>query len=344
MLRQRIESGLHGLGFEASTGTAPTPTAAWLLARAGLPEPVLDRSRLPGRLAEVPLACLDLPESALRDLAAMGVRSFRDGYRLPRDAVSRRVGRTLVDTMDRALGRRPEARTRYTAPPEFSRRLDFPDEVEEMPPILAGLHRLLRELEGFLQARALGVNELELRLLPRLAPALRIPVSLLSASRDSAHLLDLLEKRLEKVSLIRPVAALSLDVLGFDIQAPHNAGPLRCPGGGASRLPVHIDRAPAEPARPRRALAARPGCGSPSGAGLFPCAAARCPGRPRFRQEAAARHRRAGARPVPAGALFASPVAAGDAAAHRAGRGRRGSLEIAPCFERIESGWWTERT
>ena len=116
-LRQAVESGLHELGFEASTGTAPTPAAAWLLARAGFPEPVLERSRLLGRLAEVPLACMDLPEPALRDLEAMGVRSFRDGYRLPRDAVSRRVGGMLVDTMDRALGKRPEARARYTLRP-----------------------------------------------------------------------------------------------------------------------------------------------------------------------------------------------------------------------------------
>ena len=340
MLRQRIESGLHELGFEASTGTAPTPAAAWLLARAGLPEPVLDRNRLPGRLAEVPLACLDLPESALRDLAAMGVRSFRDGYRLPRDAVSRRVGRTLVDTMDRALGRRPEARTRYTAPPEFSRRLDFPDEVEEMPPILAGLHRLLRELEGFLQARALGVNELELRLLPRLAPALRIPVSLLSASRDSAHLLDLLEKRLEKVSLIRPVAALSLDVLGFDIQAPHNAdlydaraaAPHDCLYTLIERLQSRLGRgalwrlALVADHRPERAFSRVP---------------------PR---DARADHA-SGKRPQPA---IAEPAPVPSRPEHSSrplwlletprriepGRGRRGSLEIAPCFERIESGWW----
>ncbi len=222
-LRQEIESGLHGLGFEASVGIAPAPPTAWLLARAGFPEPVLDRDRLPGRLAGVPLACLDLPEPMLRNLAAMGVRRFRDAYRLPRDAVSRRVGQALVDAMDRALGRWPEARARYTAPPGFSRRLDFPDEVEEMSPILAGLRRLLRELALFLRVRSLGVSELELRLPSRIAPALRIPVALVSASQDPDHLLDLLEKRLEKVVLARPVAAIGLEVLGFDGVAPRNA-------------------------------------------------------------------------------------------------------------------------
>ena len=237
-LRERIESGLRGLGFEVSSGTAPTPAAAWLLARAGLAEPVPERSRLPGRLAEVPLACLDLPAPALRDLEAMGVRSFREGYRLPRDAVSRRVGEALVDTMDRALGRRPEVRARHSAAPAFSRRLDFPAEVEDMAPILVALRRLLYELEAFLRARALGASGLELRLLPHLAPALRIPVSLISASRDAGHLLDLLEKRLERVVPTRPVAALVLEVQGFEVQAPHNAD-LYDAGAAAPRDSLH---------------------------------------------------------------------------------------------------------
>ena len=351
MLRQGIESGLHELGFQASTGTAPTPAAAWLLARAGFPEPVLDRGRLPGRLAEVPLACLDLPEPALRDLAAMGVRSFRDAYRLPRDAVSRRVGEALVDTMDRALGKRPETRARYTAPPEFSRRLDFPDEVEEMPPVLAGLRRLLRELTSFLRARSLGVNALELRLLPRFAPALRIPLTLISASRDPEHLLDLLEKRLERVVLTRPVAAIGFKVLGFDVVAPRNVDLYEVrataprdslhtlverlqsrlgrsalwrfalvadhrPERAFSRVPPGDSRAgPKRPPEPRRSAHA---------SGARPRSDAAEPGHVPCQRESALR-------PL---WLLEAPRRI------EPGSGRRGRLEISPHFERIESGWW----
>ena len=351
MLRQGIESGLRGLGFEASIGTAPTAAAAWLLARAGFPEPVLDRSRLPGRLAEVPLACLDLPEPALRDLAAMGVRSFRDAYRLPRDAVSRRVGGALVDAMDRALGRRSEARARYTAPPDFSRRLDFPDEVEEMPPILAGLRRLLQELTSFLQARTLGVSGLELRLLPRFAPALRIPVSLISASRDPEHLLDLLEKRLEKVTLIRPVAAIGLDVLGFEVQGPRNADlydvraaaprdslhtlverlQSRLGRGALWRLALVADH------RPERAFSRVPPCDARAGPKRPPelRSVDHAPGtKPRPATTEAARIPRrpeSVSRPL---WLLEAPRRI------EPGSGRRERLEISPHFERIESGWW----
>ena len=358
-LRREVEGGLRGLGFEVSTGTAPVPAAAWLLARAGFPEPVLDRGRLPGRLAEVPLACLDLPEPVLRDLAAMGVRSFGDACRLPRDALSRRVGETLVDAMDRALGRRVEAPARYTAPPEFSHRLDFPDEVEEMPPILTGLRRLLGELARFLQARSLGVSELELRLLPRLAPALRIPVSLVSASRDPEHLLDLLGKRLEKVTLIRPIAAIGLDVLGFDVQGPRNAD-LYDVRAAAPRDSLHtlVERlqsrlgrgalwrfALVADHRPEQAFSRVPPCDSRTAPG-------RSSGLRRVEPAPGTRPRSAAAmRPRPA---TTEPTCIPDRqeSASRPlwlletprriepGSGGRECLEISPHFERIESGWW----
>lgn len=351
MLRQKIESGLQELGFQASIGTAPTPAAAWLLARAGFPEPVLDRSRLPGRLAEVPLACLDLPEPVLRDLAAMGVRSFRDAYRLPRDAVSRRVGEALVDTMDRTLGKRPETRVRYTAPPEFSRRLDFPDEVEEMSPILAGLRHLLPELTSFLRARSLGVNALELRLLPRFAPALRIPVTLISASRDPEHLLDLFEKRLEKVTLTRPIAAIGLDVLGFDVQAPRNADLYEVQAAAprdslhtlVERLQSRLGRgalwrfALAADHRPERAFSRVPPRDSRAGSkrlpeprGVDPVSGSKP--RPTTSESACVPHRPEGpSRPL---WLLQAPRRIEPES------GCRERLEISPHFERIESGWW----
>ena len=347
MLRQGIERGLRELGFEASIGTAPTPAAAWLLARAGFPEPVLDRGRLPGRLAEVPLACLDLPEPALRDLAAMGVRSFRDAHRLPRDAVSRRVGEALVDTMDRALGRRPEAPARYIAPPEFSHRLDFPDEVEEMPPVLVALRRLLRELASFLRARSLGVNALELRLLPRFAPALCIPVTLISASRDPEHLLELFEKRLEKVTLTRPIAAIGLDVLGFDVQAPRNAD-LYDVRATAPRDSLHtlIERlqsrlgrdalrrlALVADHRPERAFSRVPPHDARTGAKRSP--------EPRGVDPAS------GSKPRPAAiepARASRPLWLLEAPRRiEPEDGHRERLEISPHFERIESGWWDGR-
>ena len=350
-LRQGIENGLRELGFAASIGTAPTPAAAWLLARAGLPEPVLDRGRLPGRLAEVPLACLDLPEPALRDLAAMGVRSFRDASRLPRDAVSRRVGEALLDAMDRALGKRPEAPARCTAAPEFSRRLDFPDEVEEMPPILSALRRLLRELERFLQARTLGVNALELRLLPRFAPALRIPVTLISASRDPEHLLDLFEKRLEKTTLARPIAAIGLDVLGFDVRPPHNsdlyevraAAPRDSLHTLVERLQSRLGRgalwrlALVAEHRPERAFSRVPPCDSPAGPKRppEPRRSAHAPGtKPRPAETGSARvprRRENASRPL---WLLEAPRRIEPEV------GRRERLEVSPHFERIESGWW----
>ncbi|HEY5701689.1 MAG TPA: DNA polymerase Y family protein, partial [Gammaproteobacteria bacterium] len=60
-----IQAGIHALGYTASTGVAPTPAGAWLLARAGFDVPVVSPVLLSGRLAPVPVECMDLPASAL---------------------------------------------------------------------------------------------------------------------------------------------------------------------------------------------------------------------------------------------------------------------------------------
>ena len=220
-----------------------------------------------------------------------------------------------------------------------------------MPPVLAGLRRLLRELTSFLQARSLGVNALELRLLPRVAPALRIPVTLISASRDPEHLLDLFEKRLEKATLTRPIAAIGLDVLGFDVQAPRNADLYEIRAAAprdslhtlVERLQSRLGRgalwrfALVADHRPERAFSRVPPRDSRAG-----------PKRPPSREESILLPARSRDPPRP------------DRLAPRTGRrtlrarcgcwrrrgassrrvGCRERLEISPHFERIESGWW----
>ena len=221
-LTERLRAGVEALGYSIATGIAPTALAAWLLARAGFAEPVTGFEALPGRLAGVPVSCLELPERAMQDLRAMGLKCFGDCYRPPRDGVSRRIDPMLVDIIDRALGRCPDARRSYVAPVAFERRIGFPGEVCEIESVLFGARRLLLELTGFLSARALGVQGLEVHLAHRHALSTRITIELVGPSRDSAHLLHLLEVRLNRVELMHPVEHLGLRALNLVPLAPEN--------------------------------------------------------------------------------------------------------------------------
>ena len=83
-LRQRIGLSLESQGFSAAIAIAPTPLAASWLARAGRKVCIRDPRSLAGKLASLPLSCLNWPDSVCASLRGMGVASVGDCLRLPR--------------------------------------------------------------------------------------------------------------------------------------------------------------------------------------------------------------------------------------------------------------------
>ncbi|MDX1431478.1 MAG: DNA polymerase Y family protein [Gammaproteobacteria bacterium] len=222
-LLARVRRGIAALGYGARPGVAPTPLAAWLLARAGMPEPVIDARRLPGRLAGVPLECLDLPARMLQSLHRMGLAVLADCYRLPRDGLARRLDPALLERLDRALGKRPDPRLPHAAPPHFERCAMLPWEVTDAAQLLHAADRLLHELAGFLRARAAGVQALELHLAHRRGPATRLALELVAPTRDPAHLSSLLGERLARMELAQPVVYLGMRARALGRLAPATA-------------------------------------------------------------------------------------------------------------------------
>lgn len=249
-LHSRICTGVGQLGYTVLTGVAPTAQGAWLLARAGLEQPATSSRSLSGRLATVPVQCMDLPEETLRELLALGLRHFGDCCRLPRGGTTRRLGPALLDLVDRALGRQPDPRASYVAPAVFERRLSLPSEVEEIEPLLFAARRVLLELSGFLRARSAGVRSLEVHLAHRGAPATRLVVELVAATRDPRHLLLLLRERLERLELVKPVEYLAFrarELIAFSPEPPDlYGGEGRCDGDWhmlVERLQARLGRA-----------------------------------------------------------------------------------------------------
>ena len=80
-LRQRIALELERQGFSAAMAIAPTPLAASWMARAGRKVCIRDPQSLAGKLAPLPLSCLDWPDSVCTSLRGMGVSSVGDCLR-----------------------------------------------------------------------------------------------------------------------------------------------------------------------------------------------------------------------------------------------------------------------
>jgi len=199
-LEKELRCGVAGIGFEAALAFAPTARAAlWRAAGGGAP------------LEQLPVDVAGLEPEALDLLRGLGVRTLGELMRLPRDGVALRLGRKLLDDLDRALGKIPEPRALFVPPPRFAARLELPAQVTEAGSVLFAARRLLAQLEGFLAARQAGVRGFTLAMAHPGAQPTLAAVALAAPSRDAAHFTALLRERLERIALAAPVDAIRLE-------------------------------------------------------------------------------------------------------------------------------------
>ncbi len=329
-LAREVRAGLKDLGYTAQLAAAPTPLAATWLARAGREMEITDHAALFRALAQLPLSCLNLEPQCEARLTGMGLATLVDCLRLPRDGIARRVGPEILASLDRGFGRLSDPRAAFAPPERFHARLGLPAPVATHEALLFPLHRLLRELAGFLTARGMGAAVLEITLHSTRVVSTRVQLRLIAPSRDAQHLANLVRERLERLTLEAPVEEVRLDVDALlplaDQPLDLFAGP-RTPDEARTQLTERLQarlgrdavRAAACSAehRPERAWHyVEPGTqtlASASSSLVF----ARDSHRPLW--------------------LLPEPIALDI----RDGQPyRRGTLTLEPSYERIESGWW----
>jgi protein ImuB len=192
---------LGELGLPVTLADAPTARAAlWRARSGGVP------------LEAVPLSAIGTDEAFF---AAIGVATVGELAALPRDGLAVRCGQRLLDELDQALGRAPEAREFFVPPARFSASLELPAEVSEAPALLFAARRLLAELSGLLAARQAGVRAFTLTLVHRDGSRRAITVELASAARELERFSQLLREKLATVALSEPVEAIALDAGNF---------------------------------------------------------------------------------------------------------------------------------
>ena len=212
-LAARLRAGLADLGFEARLAVGPTARAALWLARG-------ESTSLHATRVEA----IGMPAETLEWLRRIGVGTLGELMRLPRTGLATRFGQTLLDDLDRALGRVPEPRAFFTPPERFSAALELAAPVMEAERVLFAARRLLVQMEGFLAARQAGVRAFTLGLLHRGRPATAIEIGHAAPRRDAGHGLQLLRERLGALPLAAPVEALRLEAGKFAPLAPDAPG------------------------------------------------------------------------------------------------------------------------
>ena len=210
-LKNRLESGLQAIAVRASLATAATPRASLWLASAQV-----------SSVDAVPLeaAC---DGEALSFLKSIGLHTVGELRRLPREGVAHRCGQSLIDALDRALGAAPEPRVFFQPPLRFSAKLELPAHVVHAEALAFAARRLLVQLEGLLTARQAGIRRFDLVLIDEAGEA-TLEVALASAARDTDRLVQLLNEKLARLQLARPVEAIRLEAEKFEALHARTAG------------------------------------------------------------------------------------------------------------------------
>ena len=210
-LLSRLECGLADLGYTAAIAVAPTPSAAWLLARAGAGSTVTDPSGLEAALAGLPVSLLDQSEDTIRLLALMGMRTIGECLQLPREGLAHRFGQGLLDELGRALGKLPDPRPSWTAPSRYRSRLGLPAPVQDTEPLLFAANRLIQELAGWLRMKQAGITRLKLILHHEDRKPTVVMLGFSVPSRDPHRILALLRERLSTLTLPDRVETIALE-------------------------------------------------------------------------------------------------------------------------------------
>lgn len=237
-----VRQGLSELGYSVQTAIAPTPLGALLLAQLSTGTVITEQRLFARALAKVPLSLLEVPPATLMALEKLGLSTIGDCSRLPRDGLARRFGPQLLSYLDKALGTIPDPRKAFIPPAEFSSQLNLPADVSHTEELLFAARRLILELAGFLRARQSGVQHITLDLLHTHERYTRLPLHLVTPTRNAQHLLDLLRVRLDTLQLSAPVTAIRVDATQISALAPTSMQLLTNAEAKMAEWPALIER------------------------------------------------------------------------------------------------------
>ncbi|WP_293977581.1 DNA polymerase Y family protein [Sphingomonas sp.] len=212
---RRLQVFCRRVGYSVRVAVADTPGAAHALARFGPTELVIVPPGGTGpALAPLPVAALRLDPPALRAARKFGFERVADLLPVARGPLARRLGLPAIVRLDQALGAaaEPIAGIEDIDAPCVEKRLLEPIGTAEA--IAHVMRDLLNDLADILQARRLGVRALRLVAARIDGTEQVVGVGTSRPTREAAHLLKLLQLRIERID-----PGLGLE--HFRLLAPH---------------------------------------------------------------------------------------------------------------------------
>ncbi len=213
-MARRIVALLKRHGFTARVAVADTPGAAWALARYA-PQ-ICPPGAHPDALAPLPTAALRLEPRARDVLKRLGIETIGQLAAVPRAPLARRFGSTLIARLDQASGRLAEPLDPVIPPEAIGVVQRFAEPIATAEAIAHWLGVLMPRLVTALAEAGLGARVIDLVADRIDGVPQRLRIGLARPTRDGAHLLRLIVRRIEEIAPGYGIDALALHVRRAD--------------------------------------------------------------------------------------------------------------------------------
>jgi len=210
---QDIITRLRAFGYHVRAAMADTIGAAWAICRYGQITPLIKPGMQAEALLPLPPAALRLEATTIERLEKLGLYQIRNFINMPRRALRRRFGPSLLIRLDQSLGQEIEAIEPIRPIQPYQERLPCLEPIRTATGIEIALQRLLEKLCERLAKENKGLRCCLFKAWRIDGKIEQIQIGTNRPSRNVAHLFKLLE---QKISGIEPDLGIEL----FIIEAP----------------------------------------------------------------------------------------------------------------------------
>ncbi|MCG2612972.1 DNA polymerase Y family protein [Terrimonas sp. NA20] len=194
-----IISGLNKLGYQTRAAMADTVGAAWAVTRFGTNGSVIDNGAQLSALLSLPPQALRLEKEQADLLHKLGLRRIAQFINIPRPALRRRFGKTLLQRIDQATGSEEEFIVSIIPIEAYQERLPCLEPISTATGIEIALEKLLDVLCSRLQKEQKGLREASFKGYRIDGKTVSISIGTHRASSNPKHLFKLFALNIDSI-------------------------------------------------------------------------------------------------------------------------------------------------
>jgi protein ImuB len=234
---------LRGFGYDVRAAMADTVGAAWAVSRFGRVSPIVAPCGQMEALLPLPPAALRLEAATLARLEKLGLHHIRSFINMPRHALRRRFGPTLLLRLDQALGQEPEQVNPIRPVQPYQERLASMEPIRTATGIEIALKQLLERLCLRLAKEEKGLRKCIFKGYRIDGNVQQVGIGTNRPSRSLEHLFHLFEQKIPSIEPALGIEVFTLDApIVEDIPVAQDALWHSAEGGHETAISELLDR------------------------------------------------------------------------------------------------------